>query len=109
MRRGELHTQRLSGKHLGLFFEKPSPRTRVSFETGMNQLGGQSLFLSGADIQMRRGETVADTARVLSPYLDGLGIRAYEHHAVEEGGGHAPIPAINGLTDLHHPRPVLSG
>src|SRR2546422_4958097 len=85
MRRRALATQRLSGKTLGLFFEKPSTRTRVSFETGMNQLGGQSLFLSVADIQMRRGETVADTARVLSRYLDGLVIRAYEHHAVEEG------------------------
>jgi len=108
MRRRALPTQRLSGKTLGLFFEKPSTRTRVSFETGMNQLGGQSIFLSVADIQMRRGETVADTARVLSRYLDGLVIRAYEHHAVEEWARNATIPVINGLTDLHHPCQVLS-
>jgi len=108
MRRRALPTQRLSGKTLGLFFEKPSTRTRVSFETGMNQLGGQSIFLSVADIQMRRGETVADTARVLSRYLDGLVIRAYEHHAVEEWACNATIPVINGLTDLHHPCQVLS-
>ena len=108
MRRRALPTHRLSGKTLGLFFEKPSTRTRVSFETGMNQLGGQSIFLSVADIQMRRGETVADTARVLSRYLDGLVIRAYEHHAVEEWACNATIPVINGLTDLHHPCQVLS-
>ncbi len=108
MRRRALPTQRLSGKTLGLFFEKPSTRTRVSFETGMNQLGGQSIFLSVADIQMRRGETVADTARVLSRYLDGLVIRAYEHHSVEEWACNATIPVINGLTDLHHPCQVLS-
>ena len=108
MRRRALPTQRLSGKTLGLFFEKPSTRTRVSFETGMNQLGGQSIFLSVADVQMRRGETVADTARVLSRYLDGLVIRAYEHPAVEEWACNATIPVINGLTDLHHPCQVLS-
>jgi ornithine carbamoyltransferase len=108
MRRRALSAQRLSGKTLGLFFEKPSTRTRVSFETGMNQLGGQSIFLSVADIQMRRGETVADTAKVLSRYLDGLVIRCYEHHAVEEWARNATIPVINGLTDLHHPCQVLS-
>jgi len=108
MRRRALSAQRLSGKTLGLFFEKPSTRTRVSFETGMNQLGGQSIFLSAQDIQMRRGETVADTARVLSRYLDGLVIRCYEHHAVEEWARNATIPVINGLTDMHHPCQVLS-
>jgi ornithine carbamoyltransferase len=108
MRRRALSAQRLSGKTLGLFFEKPSTRTRVSFEAGMNQLGGQSIFLSVMDIQMRRGETVADTARVLSRYLDGLVIRCYEHHAVEEWARNATIPVINGLTDLHHPCQVLS-
>src|SRR5439155_7104559 len=108
MRRRALPAQRLSGKTVGLFFEKPSTRTRVSFEAGMNQLGGQSVFLSVADIQIRRGETVADTARVLSRYLDGLVIRAYEHHAVEEWARNATIPVINGLTDLHHPCQVLS-
>jgi ornithine carbamoyltransferase len=108
LRRRALAAQRLSGKTLGLFFEKPSTRTRVSFEAGMNQLGGQSLFLSVADIQMRRGESIADTARVLSRYLDGLVIRSYEHHTVEEWARNATIPVINGLTDLHHPCQVLS-
>jgi ornithine carbamoyltransferase len=108
MRRRGLTAQRLSGKTLGLFFEKPSTRTRVSFEAGMNQLGGQSLFLSVADIQMRRGESVADTARVLSRYLDGLVIRSYDHHTVEEWATNATIPVINGLTDLHHPCQGLS-
>src|SRR5437879_12666687 len=74
----------------------------------MNQLGGQSLFLSVADIQMRRGETVADTARALSRYLDGLVVRAYEHHAVEEWARYATIPANNGLTDSPHPCQLLS-
>ncbi|HLG43401.1 MAG TPA: ornithine carbamoyltransferase [Nitrospirales bacterium] len=108
MRRRALATQRLSGKTLGLFFEKPSTRTRVSFEAGMNQLGGQSLFLSVTDIQMRRGESVADTARVLSRYLDGLVIRSYAHSTVEEWARYATIPVINGLTELHHPCQVLS-
>lgn len=108
MRRRALSTQRLAGKTLGLFFEKPSTRTRVSFEAGMNQLGGQSLFLSVADVQMRRGESVADTAKVLSRYLDGLVIRSYEHHTVEEWARNATIPVINGLTDVHHPCQVLS-
>jgi ornithine carbamoyltransferase len=108
MRRRALTTQRLSGKTLGLFFEKPSTRTRVSFEAGMNQLGGQSLFLSVTDIQMRRGESVADTARVLSRYLDGLVIRSYAHSTVEEWARYATIPVINGLTELHHPCQVLS-
>jgi ornithine carbamoyltransferase len=108
MRRRALATQRLSGKTLGLFFEKPSTRTRVSFEAGMNQLGGQSLFLSVTDIQMRRGESVADTARVLSRYLDGLVIRSHAHATVEEWARNATIPVINGLTDLYHPCQVLS-
>jgi ornithine carbamoyltransferase len=108
MRRRALATQRLSGKTLGLFFEKPSTRTRVSFEAGMNQLGGQSLFLSVTDIQMRRGESVADTARVLSRYLDGLVIRSHAHATVEEWARNATIPVINGLTDLHHPCQVLA-
>jgi len=100
--------QPLRGKTLGLLFEKPSTRTRVSFEAGMNQLGGQTIFLSVADIQMRRGETVADTAKVLSRYLDGLVIRSYEHHTMEEWAGNATIPVINGLTDLHHPCQALA-
>ncbi len=98
----------LAGATLGLLFEKPSTRTRVSFESGMNQLGGQSLFLSASDIQLCRGESIADTARVLSRYLDGLVVRTYEHVTVEEWARQASIPVINGLTDLCHPCQALS-
>jgi len=106
-RRGVPH-QRLIGKTLGLLFEKPSTRTRVSFEAGINQLGGQSLFLSAAEIQLSRGESVADTAHVLSRYLDGLVIRTYDQATVEEWAREATIPVINGLTDLCHPCQALS-
>jgi ornithine carbamoyltransferase len=100
--------QPLLGKSLGLVFEKPSTRTRVSFEAGMNQLGGQSLFLSASDIQLCRGESIADTARVLSRYLDGVVVRTYDHGTVEEWARQATIPVINGLTDLHHPCQALA-
>jgi ornithine carbamoyltransferase len=105
--RGVLH-QLLAGATLGLIFEKPSTRTRVSFEAGMNQLGGQSLFLSASDIQLCRGESIADTARVLSRYLDGLVVRTYDQAIVEEWAHQATIPVINGLTDLCHPCQALS-
>src|SRR5205807_7600877 len=108
MRPPAVGTEALGGQAPRLLLQKPAPPPRVPVETGMNQLGGQSIFLSVADIQMRRGETVADTARVLSRYLDGLVIRAYEHPAVEEWACNATIPVINGLTDLHHPCQVLS-
>jgi ornithine carbamoyltransferase len=98
----------LQGKTLGLLFQKPSTRTRVSFEAGMNQLGGHALVLPMADIQLSRGESVADTARVLSRYLDGIVIRTYDHATVEEWAREAAMPVINGLTDLSHPCQALS-
>ena len=100
--------QYLLGKTLGLIFEKPSTRTRVSFEAGMNQLGGQALFLPVSDIQLSRGESIADTARVFSLYLDGLVVRTFDHATVEEWAREASIPVINGLTDQHHPCQALS-
>ena len=105
--RGVLY-QPLAGATLGLLFEKPSTRTRVSFEAGMNQLGGQSLFLPASDIQLCRGESIADTARVLSRYLDGLVVRTYDQAIVEEWAQQATIPVINGLTDQYHPCQALS-
>jgi ornithine carbamoyltransferase len=107
-RRRGVRYQPLAGATLGLIFEKPSTRTRVSFEAGMNQLGGQSLFLSASDIQLCRGESIADTARVLSRYLDGLVVRTYDQAIVEEWAYQATIPVINGLTDLSHPCQALS-
>lgn len=108
MQRQGVSYQPLIGTTLGLLFEKPSTRTRVSFEAGINQLGGQSLFLSATDIQLSRGESIADTARMLSLYMDGLVIRTYDHAIAEEWARHATIPVINGLTDLCHPCQVLS-
>ena len=98
----------LQGKTLGLLFQKPSTRTRVSFEAGMNQLGGHALVLPMADIQLSRGESVADTARVLSRYLDGIVIRTYDHATVEEWAREATMPVITGLTDLSHHCQALS-
>ena len=94
---------RLKGKTLGMIFQKASTRTRVSFETGMYQLGGYPLFLSSNDLQIGRGEPVQDTARVLSRYLDGIMIRTFEQKEVEDLAEYGSIPIINGLTDVCHP------
>ena len=98
----------LSGKTLAMIFAKSSTRTRVSFEVGAYQLGGQALFLSSKDIQIGRGEPIPDTARVLSRYVDGIMIRTYDHGEALELARHATIPVINGLTDLTHPCQVLA-
>lgn len=98
----------LKGKTLGMIFQKSSTRTRVSFETGMYQLGGQALFLSNRDLQIGRGEPVQDTARVLSRYLDGIMIRTFAQKEVEDLAEYSSIPIINGLTDYCHPCQVLA-
>ncbi len=98
----------LKGKTLGMIFQKSSTRTRVSFETGMYQLGGQALFLSNRDLQIGRGEPVQDTARVLSRYIDGIMIRTFEQKEVEDLAQYGSIPVINGLTDFCHPCQVLA-
>lgn len=98
----------LAGKSLGMIFQKSSTRTRVSFEVGMYQLGGQALFLSSNDLQIGRGEPIQDTARVLSRYLDAILIRTYSHEEVEKLAEYADIPVINGLTDDYHPTQVIA-
>jgi ornithine carbamoyltransferase len=98
----------LIGKSIGLFFEKPSTRTRVSFEVGIYQLGGQSIYLSPKELQLGRGESIADTARVLSRYLDGMVLRLYSHPTMEEFAMHSTVPVINGLSDSHHPCQALA-
>ena len=98
----------LKGKTLGMIFEKSSTRTRVSFEVGTLQLGGHALFLSSNDIQIGRGETISDTAKVLSQFVDGIMIRTFGHDKIEELAEAATIPVINGLTDLAHPCQVLA-
>ncbi|MBS4207400.1 ornithine carbamoyltransferase [Bacillus sp. FJAT-50079] len=104
---GEAHHY-LKGKTLAMIFEKSSTRTRVSFEVGMNQLGGHALFLSRDDIQIGRGETIEDTAKVLSRYVDGIMIRAYSHEGVEQLAANSAVPVINGLTDDYHPCQALA-
>ena len=108
MQKAGIEHRVLAGKTLGMIFEKSSTRTRVSFETGMFQLGGQALFLSNRDLQIGRGEPIKDTARVLSRYLDGVMIRTFEHEKAEEFAKYADIPVINALTDLLHPCQALT-
>ena len=101
-------TPYLRNKTLGMIFTKSSTRTRVSFETGMAQLGGTALYLNANDMQLGRGEPIKDTARVLSRYLDGIMIRTYKHSDLEELAEYGSIPIINGLTDYVHPCQVLA-
>ena len=108
MRRGEYTKTPLAGKTLAMIFMKASTRTRVSFEVGTYQLGGHALFLSPRDVQLGRGEPIADTARVLSRYVDGIMIRTFAHQDVEELAKFADVPVINGLTDLLHPCQILA-
>ena len=108
MRGGSYDKKPLAGKSLAMIFMKASTRTRVSFEVGTWQLGGHALFLSPRDVQLGRGEPIADTARVLSRYVDGIMIRTFAHAEVEELAQFASVPVINGLTDLLHPCQILA-
>jgi len=105
---GEIEDKPLEGKTLAMIFEKSSPRTRVSFDVGMYQLGGRAIFLSSNDLQMGRGEPILDTAKVLSRFVDGIMIRAVEHEDVVELARHADVPVISGLTNLEHPCQALA-
>lgn len=98
----------LKGKTVALFFEKPSTRTRISFEVGVYQLGGYPLYLNAQEMQLKRGETIADTARVLERYVDGIMARVYSHDTLVELAQHSSIPVINGLSDLEHPCQVIA-
>ncbi len=106
--RNNVRHHHLEGKKLAMIFEKPSTRTRVSFEVGMYELGGYPLYLSANDIQLGRGETVKDTARTLSRYVDGIMIRTKGHEIIEELAQYASVPVINGLTDDFHPCQVMA-
>jgi ornithine carbamoyltransferase len=108
MRAGKYKKRPLEGKTLAMIFMKASTRTRVSFEAGTFQLGGHALFLSARDVQLGRGEPIADTAQVLSRYVDGIMIRTFAHQDIEELAKYADVPVINGLTDMLHPCQVLA-
>src|ERR1044071_1371072 len=98
----------LAGKTLAMIFDKPSTRTRVSFDVAMRQLGGEAILLTGQEMQLGRGETIADTARVLSRYVDIIMIRVLEHEMLAELARHATVPVINGLTRRSHPCQVMA-
>ncbi|KFE36624.1 ornithine carbamoyltransferase [Thioclava atlantica] len=100
--------QPLAGRMVALIFEKPSTRTRVSFDVGVRQMGGQTMVLSGSDMQLGHGETIADTARVLSRYVDMIMIRTFEEETLLEMAEHASVPVINGLTDRTHPCQIMA-
>lgn len=106
--KSDVHPPLLDGKTVGLIFEKHSTRTRISFEVGINQLGGRAIYMHARDLQIGRGEPISDTGKVLSGYLDGIMIRANSHKMVEELADAATIPVINGLTDLYHPCQALA-
>jgi ornithine carbamoyltransferase len=108
MKAGKYKKKPIEGKSLAMIFKKSSTRTRVSIEVGTYQLGGHALFLSPRDVQLGRGEPIADTARVLSRYVDGIMIRTFAHQDIEELAKYATVPVINGLTDLVHPCQVLA-
>jgi len=108
LKAGEVKGAPLAGKSLAMIFRKSSTRTRVSFEVGMTQLGGHALFLASSASQMGRGESVYDTAMVLSRYVDGIMIRTFDHAEVEEMARHSSVPVINGLTDLLHPCQIMA-
>ena len=108
-KRGEAQAERpLAGKVLAMVFDKPSTRTRVSFDVGMRQLGGETIMLTGREMQLGRGESIADTARVLSRYVDAIMIRMLDHEAMRELAAHATVPVINGLSKLSHPCQVMA-
>ena len=104
--KGIEHTP-LKGKTLGMIFNKNSTRTRISFEVGMYELGGHALFLTGDQLQLNRGETMSDSAQVLSRYLNGILIRTFDHEEIIALAKYATIPVINGLTDFNHPVQIL--
>ena len=107
-REGRHRDRPLEGKVLAMIFDKPSTRTRISFDVGMRQLGGETLFLSGAEMQLGRSETLADTARVLSRYVDAIMMRTTDHERLLEVAEYATVPVINGLTDLTHPCQIMA-